>query len=94
MWDVGLRIVDLGHLARQLYCQECSCVLDMNHTREEHSMGLASVLTLHCQCGHVSYIKTNSCGPDVDQYDAESYDINLKTIKGRVAWLLGSRSVI
>lgn len=82
-WKVGLRIVDLGELARQMYCKECSSVLDLNRTESEGLFGLASVLNVVCLCGIVNGVRTCRMVQQGRHDAVFSYDVNDKASIGR-----------
>ena len=82
-WKVGLRIVDLGELARQMYCKECSSVLDLNRTEGEEQFGLASVLEVVCLCGVVNRVRTGRLVQQERHDEVPSYDINVKASIGK-----------
>lgn len=43
----GTRLIDLGHLQKQLICKKCSSELSIRALCDETHLGLASVLTVH-----------------------------------------------
>lgn len=82
-WKVGLRIVDLGELARQMYCKECTSVLDLNRTESEDQFGLASVLKVVCQCGVANHVRTGRLVQEERHDEVLSYDVNVKASIGK-----------
>lgn len=49
--DNGRRIVELGHIAKQLYCEDCGKPIPLQNTVNEQKYGYGSVLMIECECG-------------------------------------------
>lgn len=49
--DSGRRIVELGHIAKQLFCEDCKKPLPLQNTVHERKHGYGSVLMIECECG-------------------------------------------
>ncbi|KAK7106751.1 uncharacterized protein [Littorina saxatilis] len=106
-WKVGLRIVDLGELARQMYCTDCSSILDLNSTESEVEVGLASVLKILCQCGRDNHVRTGTLIPQAQRAssfstqvtqtsadDLMSFAINAKVYAEMLAYQRGEKTVL
>lgn len=74
-WHNGLRIVDLGQLARQMHCTQCSSLLDLNCIEKEEQFGLASILYILCRCGTVNDIYS---GKNEMTDNGRLFEINIK----------------
>lgn len=81
-WKVGRRIVELSELAKQMYCKDCGCVLDLNLTEGETRVGLASVLIVHCRpCGSKNEVHT--CSKKDLSEGRPVYNININIVVGK-----------
>ncbi|XP_024890202.1 uncharacterized protein LOC112466368 isoform X2 [Temnothorax curvispinosus] len=76
----GRRIVDLAHLAAELWCKECNLPLSLRYATDEFRSGLASIITVKCtKCGNSYKVTTNAEVPgDAHMY----YTVNLKAVMG------------
>lgn len=84
-WTDGLRIVDMCELARQMYCKKCLSLLDLNSTKKETRIGLASVLFITCGCGVVNEVHSSKkLQWEGKQGHIEAYQINVSLLKSKL----------
>nr|XP_034320597.1 uncharacterized protein LOC105341150 isoform X2 [Crassostrea gigas] len=78
-WREGRRIVELGYLAKQLFCHLCKTPLHLKDTVRERRYGLGSVLHVQCtNCSAVCPVETGKRGP------TGAFDINTKAALGMI----------
>lgn len=77
-WKVGLRLVDLSEVAKQMYCAYCRAILDLNRVGEEKLVGLACELSIHCHCGHRNIVHTTPTQYSSSKPSQVAYAINIK----------------
>jgi len=79
----GRRIVEIDHLAKQLYCNDCGKHLNLNNIVNEKRYGFGSVLMIECECGSCNEVSTGKThrtgkrGPAV-------FDVNTKAALGMI----------
>jgi len=69
----GRRVVEIDHLAKQLYCNDCGKQLNLNNIVNEKRYGFGSVLMIKCECecgscNEVSTGKTHRTGKRMYSY--------------------------
>jgi len=80
-WEQGRRIVEIGHIAKQLICDDCGERLSLQDIVHETRYGFGSIFMIECECGIVKGIssgkthRVHSKGPPV-------FDINTKAALG------------
>lgn len=58
-WHRGRRIVELGHLGRQLMCVDCGQTLSLTNICTEWRYGFGSLLYVKCLCWMINKVTTN-----------------------------------
>lgn len=81
-WNTGRRIVELGHLAKQMICTDCKEVLDLNRTESETRRGFGSILYIMCSCGVLNSV-TTSKSHQIKKKGVPVFDINTKAVMGK-----------
>lgn len=80
-WNSGRRIVELGHMAKQMNCTDCDKTLNLFNIVNETRYGFGSLLLIECECGIVNEVTTGKThrvgarGPPV-------FDVNTKAALG------------
>ena len=84
LWDKGRRVVELSVLAQGLQaCIDCKKPLQLKDTFNEKRYGLASLLSIHCNCGQINTVSTGkSHRPAGSSRGVPIYDINTKLATG------------
>ncbi|XP_052680228.1 uncharacterized protein LOC128160995 [Crassostrea angulata] len=78
-WKEERRIVELGYLAKQLFCHLCKTPLHLIDTVRERRYGLGSVLHVKCtNCSAVCPVETGNRVP------TGAFDINTKAALGMI----------
>ncbi|KAK7466735.1 hypothetical protein BaRGS_00037177, partial [Batillaria attramentaria] len=78
-WREGMRIVDVGELARQMYCKFCKNLLDLNCTEREARYGLASIFFIICQsCAFTNEVCTGKYQAAETPSQRPVFDVNAK----------------
>ena len=80
-WREGRRMVELGHLAEQMFCHICKMPLHLVDTVRESRYGLGSVLHIRCKnssCNAVCPVETGKRGT------TGAFDINSKAVLGKI----------
>jgi hypothetical protein len=73
----GARLVDLGHLQKQMVCSKCQNELSIRAIAEETHLGLASIFSIECQsCKFSNKIQSSKLNPE------GSYNINVAAVLG------------
>lgn len=81
-WRDGRRIVELGHLASQMKCEECNAALELCNIQSETRRGFGSILYIECLCGTLNKVTTNKAH-HVHKRGHPVFDINTKTAVGK-----------
>ncbi|XP_070202265.1 zinc finger protein 510-like isoform X2 [Littorina saxatilis] len=89
-WKDGIRLVDLAELAKQLRCNRCSTLLDLNNTQDESRVGFASVLSVRCLCGELNDVRTGK----IQESDSVVFEINMKVSMNMLLCGAGGQHVI
>jgi RNase P subunit RPR2 len=66
---VGRRVVELGFLAEELWCNQCNVPLSLRNTEAELTKGLASVLDIRClRCNVLKKVSTGKSNCAIFNY--------------------------
>jgi hypothetical protein len=73
----GARMIDLGHLQKQMVCSKCQNELSIRAIFDETHLGLASILRIKCHiCDFSNKVQTSKLNPE------GSYNINVSAVLG------------
>jgi hypothetical protein len=81
-WLNGRRIVEIGHLASQLYCTDCGLALQLANITKETRYGFGSLFYINCSCGVINSVETNK-RHRVNKQGPKVFDINTKAALGK-----------
>lgn len=79
-WRDGRRIVELKHMAGQMFCVKCSHHLHLSHIVDEKISGLGSFLHIQCPSPQCLYINAVTNGK---RNEKGVFDINSKATIGK-----------
>lgn len=78
--ELGTRMVDLGHIAQQLFCS-CGKHLFFENITEEAHFGFASMIKIRCEdCLQLNKVYTSKIHKD--KHGKNAFDINTKAALG------------
>ena len=79
----GRRIVELDVMSKHMNCHACGNVLELSNIEEETRYGLASILSITCECGVMNSVPTGkSHRSSNSRRGLPIYDVNTKAAAG------------
>ena len=80
-WQQGRRIVEMGHFADQLVCDDCDVTLSLRNIFAETRHGYGSLLYINCTCGTVNAVSTSK-RHQPSKRGGKVFDVNTKAALG------------
>ena len=87
-FQAGSKIVDLFELAKQMYCKECTRLLNLNNVLVETSIGFSSQLAILCVCGNTNAVYTSKCVGFDDGFPRLRSNVNVLSTIGKKVFVL------